>query len=176
MHRLAHSLTNQSCGPLLIWNGPLQIWNDTLFSKMAPWCGQVRGHSLSDKKNFPIPVKIELFYFHPILMQFLAKYSSLWVIDGPYKFVCYYISKRGLKWPRFRNFSYLKGIYNFYFSSNFEMFFLLFNGLCWELSVVYRWISSIFYGFWDKFDKKRLKSVNFQIWKFGHHYHSQNIV
>ena len=33
MHRLARSLTNQSCGPLLIWNG-------TLFSKMAPWCGQ----------------------------------------------------------------------------------------------------------------------------------------
>jgi hypothetical protein len=58
-------------------------------------------------------------------MQFLAKYSSLWVIDGPYKFVCYYISKRGLKWPRFRNFSYLKGIYNFYFSSNFEMFFVV---------------------------------------------------
>jgi hypothetical protein len=43
MHRLARSLTNQSCGPLLIWNG-------TLFSKMAPWCGQVRGHSLFDKK------------------------------------------------------------------------------------------------------------------------------
>ena len=42
MHRLAHSLTNQSCGPLLIWNG-------TLFSKMAPWCGQVRGHSLWQK-------------------------------------------------------------------------------------------------------------------------------
>jgi hypothetical protein len=52
---LARSLTNQSCGPLLIWNGPLQIWNGTLFSKMAPWCGQVRGHSLFDKKFFPIP-------------------------------------------------------------------------------------------------------------------------
>jgi hypothetical protein len=53
--RLARSLTNQSCGSLLIWNGPLQIWNGTLFSKMAPWCGQVRGHSLFDKKFFPIP-------------------------------------------------------------------------------------------------------------------------
>jgi hypothetical protein len=49
MHRLARSLTNQSCGPLPIWNG-------TLFSKMAPWCGQVKGHSLFDKKFFPIPV------------------------------------------------------------------------------------------------------------------------
>jgi hypothetical protein len=48
MHRLAHSLTNQSCGLLLIWNG-------TLFSKMAPWCGQVRGHSIFDHKFFPIP-------------------------------------------------------------------------------------------------------------------------
>jgi hypothetical protein len=43
IHRLPHSLTNQSCGPLL-------NWNDTLFSKMAPWRGQVRGHSLFDKK------------------------------------------------------------------------------------------------------------------------------
>jgi hypothetical protein len=58
MHRLARSLTNQSCGPLLIWNGPLQIWNGTLFSKMAPWCGQVRGHSLFDKKFFPIPASV----------------------------------------------------------------------------------------------------------------------
>jgi hypothetical protein len=51
MHRLARSLTNQSCGPLLIWNGPLQIWNGTLFSTMAPWCDQVRGHSLFDKNS-----------------------------------------------------------------------------------------------------------------------------
>jgi hypothetical protein len=58
MHRLDRSLTNQSCGPLLIWNGPLQIWNGTLFSKMAPWCGQVRGHSLFDNKFFPIPEKV----------------------------------------------------------------------------------------------------------------------
>ena len=29
---------------------------------------------------------------------------------------------------------------------------LLLNGLCWELSVVFRQISSIFYGFWDKLD------------------------
>ena len=56
MHRLACSLSNQSCGLLLIWNGPLQIWNGTLFSKMAPWCGQVRDHSLLDKKFFPITV------------------------------------------------------------------------------------------------------------------------
>jgi hypothetical protein len=59
MHRLACSLTNQRCGPLLIWNGPLQIWNGTLFSKMAPWCGQVRGHSLFDKKFFPIHIKFK---------------------------------------------------------------------------------------------------------------------
>jgi hypothetical protein len=59
MHKLARSLTNQSCGPLLIWNGPLQIWKGTLFSKMAPWCGQVRGHSLFDKKFFPIPAHVE---------------------------------------------------------------------------------------------------------------------
>ena len=38
------------------------------------------------------------------------------------------------------------------------MWFILLNGLCWELSVVCRWTSSIFYRFWVKLDQKRLKS------------------
>jgi hypothetical protein len=38
---------------------------------------------------------------------------------------------------------------------------ILKNGLCLEVSVVCRWISSIFYNFLDKLNRKRLK-----IWKF----------
>jgi hypothetical protein len=75
MHRLARSLTNQSCGPLLIWNGPLQIWNGTLFSKMAPWCGQVRGHSLFDKKIFPIPVLSKIKE-----NQYCLPLSPVWIV------------------------------------------------------------------------------------------------
>jgi hypothetical protein len=41
-------------------------------------------------------------------------------------------------------------------------FCLLLNGLCGELSVDCWQISSIFYGFWDKIDRKRPKSANFQ--------------
>ena len=46
------------------------------------------------------------FNCHSILMQFFAKCPSLWVIDRPYKIVCY--SKKGF--GRDRNFAYLKGI------------------------------------------------------------------
>ena len=93
MHRLARSLTNQSCGPLLIWNGPLQIWNGTLFSKMAPWCGQVRGHSLFDKKFFPIPVlwvklkKINIVYHFP-------QYESLRIVLCHYD-LCWFLAVYG---------------------------------------------------------------------------------
>jgi hypothetical protein len=69
MHRLARSLTNQSCGPLLIWNG-------TLFSKMAPWCGQVRGHSLLDKKFFPIPATLyKIYWYCPHTIQYILVLS-----------------------------------------------------------------------------------------------------
>jgi hypothetical protein len=69
LHRLARSLTNQSCGTLLIWNG-------TLFSKMAPWCGQVRGHSLLDKKFFPIPATLyKIYWYCPHTIQYILVLS-----------------------------------------------------------------------------------------------------
>jgi hypothetical protein len=89
MDRQTRSLTNQGCGPLLIWNGPLQIWNGTLFSKMAHWCGQVSGYSLFDNKFFPVPVlwvkikKINIFYHFPqyeSLRIVLCHYDLCWFL------------------------------------------------------------------------------------------------
>ena len=52
--------------------------------------GQINSmsHGYKDKLNRKGPTKAEFQYlnfliFHSILMQFLAKLSSLWVIDGP---------------------------------------------------------------------------------------------
>ena len=45
------------------------------------------------------------------------------------------------------------------------MYFLLLKGLWWELLVVCLRISSIFYGFRDKLNRKRTKSANFLISK-----------
>jgi len=79
--------------------------------------------------------------FHPILMQFSVKCSSLWVIDGPYIFCLYYFKKGSKRSPNFDILHIWKKI----ISSNFYVFFM--NGLCWELSAVCQCISSIFYGF-----------------------------
>jgi hypothetical protein len=49
----------------------------------------------------------------------------------------------------------------FYFSSNLVFIFSL-NWLCWELPVICWWVSSIFYGFWNKLKWKGPKSANFQ--------------
>ena len=74
---------------MLIWNDPLQIWNGTLFSKMAPWCDQVRCHNLFDKQFFPILVlwvkikKINIFYHFPqyeSLRIVLCHYDLCWFL------------------------------------------------------------------------------------------------
>jgi len=71
---------------------------------------------------------------------------------------CYFIQKG----PEFRNFTYLKGIPFFLSVSQFScgLFFLewiplrVFGNMSTD--------TSILYGFWDKLDRKRLKSANFQ--------------
>jgi hypothetical protein len=92
MHRLARSLTNESCDPLLIWNG-------TLFSKMAPWCGQVRGHSLFDKKFFPIPGYLCILYSFWYFINLIIFPSYMLELD--HKLIRYLIlneNKNGLSY------------------------------------------------------------------------------
>ena len=61
------------------------------------------------------------FIFQPILMWFLAKRSSLWVIDGPLKHLT-------ISFPtgkKFRNFTFsIMYIIFFNFLFNFNVFFL----------------------------------------------------
>ena len=56
--------------------------------------------------------------------------------------------EEGLKFPKF-----LGGIHNFYFSSNFDAFFLKIDcGKSFIHYTVFRWISSLSYGFRVKLD------------------------
>ena len=71
-------------------------------------------------KNF------NFYIFHPILKLmhfFLQNHLSLWVTDWPSNFFCYFILNK--IWPKFTNFAYLEGIYNFFTSFNFYAFFFL---------------------------------------------------
>ena len=58
-------------------------------------------------------LKFELLIFHPILLQFLAKLLSLWVIDEPefFFFLLFYI----------RNFAYLEGMFSTWNSKTRQM-------------------------------------------------------
>jgi hypothetical protein len=88
-------------------------------------------------------------------MQFFAKCDTLWVIDGPYNFLLFHFKKVS-KWGPNSEILYIWKVYRIFFH------LILLNGLCWELSVICQWISSIFSSFWDKLNQKRLKSANFQ--------------
>ena len=78
-------------------------------------------------------------------MQLFAKWSALWVIDG--------------------NFTYIE----FYFSSNFDLFFFLWID-CWEFLVVCWQISFISYNFWDKLKRQtraKFQNLSFLFFSFN---------
>jgi hypothetical protein len=87
--------------------------------------------------------------------------SCWWAINV----FCYFILKNGSKrCPNSELFAYWKGIIKclFFIQFNVLYFFLLLNGLCKELLLLCQQISTIFYGFWGKCDRQRLKTANFQ--------------
>ena len=85
-------------------------------------------------------IRYKLFIAHLFLMTIsysvFRKKSSFQIGDA----ICllFYLI-RGQKGPKFRNITYLKGTYNFYFASTFDVVFCCWiKGLCWVLLVVYR--------------------------------------
>ena len=88
---------------LLCWKLTAECW----------WISSI-SYGFRDKLNWDGPTKVEFQDFncpvcHPILMQFSARWSSLWVIGGPKKkTISSFYFEKGHK---LQNYVYLKGIY-----------------------------------------------------------------
>ena len=79
------------------------------------------------------PTKAE-FIFHPILMQILAKWSSLWVTDGLCNNFCYFILKKDLR-AQIPKFLIFRRYTEFLFCFQFLYFYL--DWLHSDLAVLY---------------------------------------
>ena len=100
-------------------------------------------NAIFDSKRGPNVINFSI--FHPILTQFFLQNDHLIeLLVGHSNILVYYFWKGSKSTRILKCFTYLKGIYNFYFS--FDFIIIFFYLLSWELPVVCQWISSISIG------------------------------